>query len=117
MWVSWLFRTHARMPARKRAWPFVSLLYGILLSSGWLSGQTSTIGGCPSFPPNSIWNARIDNLPLDAHSSDYINSISAAGGLRFDITIPINIVPGTQPKVPLLISSLDESDAGPYPIP
>jgi hypothetical protein len=105
------------MPARKRAWPFVSLLYGILLSSGWLSGQTSTIGGCPSFPPNSIWNARIDNLPLDAHSSDYINSISAAGGLRFDITIPINIVPGTQPKVPLLISSLDESDAGPYPIP
>ena len=79
--------------------------------------QGAAIAGCPSFPANSYWNTRVDTLALDVHSADYINNISAAGGLRYDVTIPINIVPGSQPKVPININYPDESDPGPYPIP
>ncbi|HYW41363.1 MAG TPA: hypothetical protein VE959_00820 [Bryobacteraceae bacterium] len=85
--------------------------------SGVVCGQAPSINGCPSFPANNIWNAPVDTLPVAAHSADYIGSISATGGLRYDITIPVNIVPGTQPKVPLNITYPDESDPGPYPIP
>src|SRR5438105_3393104 len=32
----------------------------------------SVIGGCPVFPSNNVWNMRIDRLPKDARSADYI---------------------------------------------
>ena len=79
--------------------------------------QAATIAGCPAFPANNVWNTPVDGLPLDAHSSDYINNISATSGLRYDATMPVNIVPGTQPLVTLNIASPSESDPGPYPIP
>jgi len=88
-----------------------------VFSSGVVCGQAPSINGCPSFPANNIWNAPVDTLPVAAHSADYIGSISSTGGLRYDITIPINIVPGSQPKVPLNITYPDEADPGPYPIP
>src|SRR2546423_1732850 len=80
-------------------------------------GQAPTVGGCPSFPANSIWNAAIDTMPLDSHSAAYIASISAATGLRHDVSMPINFVSGPQPKVPINLTNPDESDPGPYPIP
>jgi hypothetical protein len=67
----------------------------------------TTYSGCPVFPANNIWNTPIDTLPLAAHSADYINSISATATLRYDISFPINVVPGTQPLVPLNIVSPD----------
>jgi hypothetical protein len=88
-----------------------------LLFSGIAFAQAPTIAGCPAFPANNVWNTRIDNLPLDPHSADYINNITASGTLRYDITMPINIVSGTQAKVPLVLEYPDESDPGPYPIP
>ena len=85
--------------------------------AGSLFGQ-ATLGGCPAFPANHVWNTRVDNLPADSHSADYINNIAASGTLRFDITIPINYVAGTQAMVPITITDgADESDPGPYPIP
>ena len=88
-----------------------------VLFSSVTFAQAPTVGGCPAFPANNVWNARIDALPVDAHSADYINSISATGGLRYDTDIPITIVPGTQPKVAINITYADESDPGPFPIP
>ena len=38
------------------------------------------IGGCPPFPADNVWNARIDSLPMDAHSDNYISSIGATTG-------------------------------------
>ncbi len=88
------------------------------LSAALSYGQQSpTITGCPAFPANSIWNTSIDTMPVSPHSADYIATISATGGLRYDDVIGITIVPGTQPKVPLNIIYPDESDPGPYPIP
>jgi hypothetical protein len=79
--------------------------------------QAPAIAGCPAFPANSIWNTPVDGLPVAAHSSDYIASITATDGLRYDLGMPVNLVPGSQPLVTLHIASLDESDPGPYPIP
>jgi len=85
------------------------------------------VGPCPLFPADNVWNARVDSLPLDARSADYIASIGASTGLHPDfgsglwdggpIGIPFVIVPGSQPLVPVTFDYADESDPGPYPIP
>jgi hypothetical protein len=86
-----------------------------------------TIGGCPLFPADNVWNARVDTLPVDTNSAAYVASIGAATGLHPDfgsgtwdggpIGIPFVIVPGGQPLVPISFDYDDESDPGPYPIP
>jgi hypothetical protein len=86
-----------------------------------------TVAGCPSFPGDNIWNARVDGLPVDSNSAGYIQSIGVNTSLHADfgsglwnggpIGIPFISVPGTQPKVPITFQYADESDPGPYPIP
>jgi hypothetical protein len=85
-----------------------------------------SIAGCPLFPPNNIWTARVDDLPLDPRSAAYVSSIGSATGLHPDfgtvwngapIGIPYNIVTGSQPKVGVTFTYAGESDPGPYPIP
>jgi hypothetical protein len=85
---------------------------------------------CPArlFPVDNIWNTSVDGLPLDPHSQDYVNSSNPSAGMHADfgsgtwdggpIGIPLVIVPGSQPKVPIAsFTYADESDPGPYPIP
>lgn len=85
------------------------------------------ISGCTVFPSNNIWNVPIDNLPVHPRSRAYIESIGTndyvnpgfgsgtwEGAL---MGFPINIVSGTQPKVPVNFYYDAESDPGPYPIP
>jgi hypothetical protein len=79
--------------------------------------QASTCGavgleGCPVFPANNIWNIPVENLPVDALSDSYIESIGADTALHPDfgrpyleegqltpIGIPFVTVSGSQPKV------------------
>jgi hypothetical protein len=78
-------------------------------------------------PPSSIWNARVDTLPVHPDSAAFIATIGAATGLHADfgsglwdggpIGIPYATVPGTQPSVPVSFDYAEESDPGPYPIP
>ena len=85
------------------------------------------IVGCPIFPGDNVWNARIDLLPVDPHSADYIAAIGPGTGLHPDfgsgtwdggpIGIPYAVVPGSQPPVPVTFDYADESDPGPYPVP
>ena len=86
----------------------------------------AAIDGCPLFPADNVWNARVDTLPVDPHSNDYIATIGAATGLHPDFGadwnggpfgIPYTTVPGTQPPVAVTFDYADESDPGPYPIP
>jgi hypothetical protein len=86
----------------------------------------ASIAGCPLFPADNVWNARVDSLPVDPRSSAYIASIGANTGLHPDfgtvwegapIGIPYNNVPGTQRMVQIDFGYSDESDPGPYPIP
>jgi hypothetical protein len=86
-----------------------------------------TLAGCTIFPADSVWNTRVDTLPVDSRSSQWINSIGSGRGLHMDfgsgtwdggpIGIPYNIVPGGQPKLPVSFYYPEESDPGPYPIP
>ena len=88
------------------------------------------IAGCPLFPVDSIWNVRVDMLPVDPASAAYVATIGADTGLHPDfgsgewppgsgspIGIPFDVVPPTQPLVPVTFLYADESDPGPYPIP
>ncbi len=90
------------------------------------AASPADIGGCPLFPADNIWNARIDSLPVDARSDAYILSIGAGTGLHPDFGanwnggpfgIPYTTVPGAQPLVSVTFDYDDESDPGPYPIP
>jgi len=92
---------------------------------------TPQIGGCSVFPIDNIWNARVDSLPVDTHSGDYINSIGPSTTLHPDFGtfyqnapsgIPFAVVSSTQPTVPIAFFPLPdgnagESDPGPMPIP
>lgn len=97
----------------------------LVASSG--SASSPTLGGCPIFPANNVWNTRIDTLPVDANSTTYINAIGANTSLHPDfgsslwqgapIGIPFNLVPGNQTLLPISFDYAGESDPGPYPIP
>lgn len=87
---------------------------------------SADLAGCPLFPPDNVWNTRIDHLPIDARSNTFINAIGANTIVHPDfgtmwnggpIGIPYTTVLGTQPLVPITFYYPDESDPGPYPIP
>ncbi|MBX3143977.1 MAG: hypothetical protein KF813_09500 [Trueperaceae bacterium] len=90
-------------------------------------GEPPDLAGCSVFSPDHIWNARVDDLPLDPNSSTYVNTIGAARTMHPDfgsglwegrpIGIPYTVVPGTQPLVDISFYYPNESDPGPYPIP
>lgn len=99
-----------------------------LASMAYLAAPVSAdVGGCPIFPANNVWNARVDSLPVHANSGNYIASMGNAG-LHPDfgsgdwdggpIGIPYTTVMGDQPRVPIhYVEYGNESDPGPFPIP
>ncbi len=94
-------------------------------SQALVSGPS--VNGVPVFPSDHIWNARVDSLPVDPRSADYIGKIGSTAYVHADfgsglyegnlIGIPYNIVNGSQEKRSVFFDYEDESDAGPYPIP
>ena len=46
--------------------------------------EPTFLAGCPMFPPDNVWNTRVDSLPVDTRSSAYINSIGLNTGLHPD---------------------------------
>jgi hypothetical protein len=81
------------------------------------------VGGCPMFPADSAWNARVDGLPVDSRSDAYVASIGRDRGLHPDFGtnpeygIPYVVVPSGQATVPVSFEYADESDLGLYPVP
>jgi hypothetical protein len=85
--------------------------------------KTPKIGGCLIYPPNNIWNTPVNTLPLDTHSTAWINSIGRNTHFHMDfgsgtwnggpIGIPYNIVNGSMPKVTVKFYYPSESDPGP----
>jgi hypothetical protein len=114
---------------------FVLALLLSLLSLSKLGGTVAhaqaaagpSIGGCPIFPSNNIWNTDIASLPVAANSGAIIASIGPSGHLHPDfgsgtyngepIGIPYVVVPSSQAGVAVSFQYADESDPGPYPIP
>ena len=83
------------------------------------------IGSCPVFPPDNVWNAPVDGLPVHALSARYVESIGSGRKLKADfgrglwnggpIGIPFTLQTGSPVRVKFQYA--DESDPGPYPIP
>ncbi|MEI6291725.1 MAG: hypothetical protein WCP19_14980, partial [Chloroflexota bacterium] len=89
--------------------------------------RTADMGTCTLFPADNIWNTRIDNLPINAKSADWINSIGNTTGFHMDfgsgtwdggpIGIPFNVVESGTAKSGVTFYYYNESDIGLYPIP
>ena len=80
------------------------------------------LGNCPVFPSSNVWNTPVNNLPVDANSAAYINTIGSTTPLHPDFSstgggIPYNIVAASQPLVSITFSNNSQGDPGPYPIP
>jgi hypothetical protein len=100
-----------------------------------LLGSTTTAGaqslpaapGCPMFPDDSHWHARVDQLPVHPRSAQFVSSMGSASKVHADfgsglynggpIGIPYVVVDASTPKVAVSFDYDDESDPGPYPIP
>ena len=82
---------------------------------------------CPVFPASSVWNKRVDALPVAGNSSAIVGSIGAGLNLHADfgsglwdggpIGIPITVVGSSTAKRVVRFEYAGESDPGPYPIP
>jgi len=85
----------------------------------------AALAGCPLFPADNPWRRDVSRDPVDPRSSAYIASINSSRttlhpdfGSNPGYGIPYEVVPQTQPKVPVSFTDYgDESDPGPYPIP
>ncbi len=76
--------------------------------------HTRTIGGCPIFPDNNVWNSTVDKLPVSSESAAIIKTYLAS---RMG-TVPefsVNFADSKIPAGPVLFESA-ESDQGRYPI-
>ena len=115
------------MPARACAALLAVGLLGAL--AGLAVARTAPgprVAGCPVFPASNAWNRDVSRAPVDPRSAAYIRSIDShtnhflhadfGGGGAYGI--PFNVVPRTQPRVPIHFTAYgDESDRGPYPVP
>lgn len=96
-------------------------------ASATLTGSASpaaTLGGCPMFPANNVWNTDISKLPVDKHSAAWLRSMNAgstylhpdfgpSGGYPYGI--PYNLVTSSHRMVTVHFQYASESDRGPYP--
>ena len=98
-----------------------------LLVPGAILAQGPTIGNCPVFPVDNIWNTPINQLPVSPNSATWVNTIGSNSPAHPDfgsglydgqpIGIPFITVAGTQTKYPVTFQYASESDPGPYAIP
>ncbi len=89
------------------------------------SPRISQLAGCPVFSPGDDWTRDISTEGVDSTWTARIRDAAPGSVLFSDVDsaaaysgIPINIVPATQPLVPITFDQYaDESDPGPYPFP
>jgi hypothetical protein len=89
-------------------------------------GKPGEVGGCKMFPESDAWNLDISGVPAHAALTKKVQDLVGNAKLHPDYGvdgqqlygIPINVVPSTQPAVPVSFDGYpDESDPGPYPFP
>ena len=69
------------------------------------------------FPVDSPFNEDISGLPVMKNSDQIIAVAGAEKSLQYNLDMCYMIVPPTQPKIEVKISSISQSDPGPYPVP
>jgi len=118
-------------PAAVRAWQPVARLFLPVVLHRWSEvAAPPRIAECAVFPHDSIWNTRVDGLPVHPNSGTYLAAIGLDAHVHADfgagewppgsgspIGIPYVDVPETQQRVQVTFDYVGESDPGPYPIP
>ena len=100
----------------------------VALSLTASTAASPKLAGCPVFPATSVWNQRIDKLPVASDSATLVRSIGLDAAVHADfgsglydgsrIGIPFDVVHGKKtPKSRVSFEYANESDKGPYPIP
>jgi hypothetical protein len=120
----------ARVGAETMGMRRVALLTAFALALAAGSAEAYPLPGapqCPVFPASSVWNKRVDRLPVAGNSSAIVGSIGAGRNVHADfgsglwnggpIGIPITVVGSSTPRRAVRFDYADESDRGPYPIP
>jgi hypothetical protein len=110
--------------------PVILLAAGALAAPAAIAVPSSTrveasLGGCPMFPADNVWNEPVTSLPVRADSATLLRTMGLTTGLHPDFSsvaggsygIPYNLVTSATRKVRVSFDYDDESDAGPYPIP
>jgi len=107
---------------------------GLVVSATGSAGIASAIDSvrqvpgtdCPMFPSNNYWHARIDSLPVNSSSAQWMSNMHASNELHPDFGpsfgeqsvpygIPITVVHGAA-RVPVTFDYADESDQVLYPL-
>ena len=81
---------------------------------------------CPMFPDDNFWHARVDRLPVNSMSAQWMSRMHSSINLHPDFGpsygaqevpygIPITVVDGA-PRVPVTFDYASESDAVAYPL-
>jgi hypothetical protein len=86
------------------------------------NAKRPAMSGCPLFTPSDPWNTDVSGATVNPTWTAQINALLGDVNIHPDFGgeygIPINIVPASQPKVPVTFDDYaDESDPGPYPFP
>jgi hypothetical protein len=81
---------------------------------------------CHAFPANGFWHADVSRLPRHPHSSQWLSHMSTGRRLHPDFGpsygagpdygIPVTVVAGTHPRVPVSFDYAAESDRVRYPL-
>jgi hypothetical protein len=87
--------------------------------------RPSSLGGCPVFPADNVWNEPVTGLPVRSDSATLLRTMGLTSGLHPDFSsvaggsygIPYNLVTSATKKVEVRFGYADESDRGRYPIP
>jgi hypothetical protein len=110
----------------------VRLLFGLVLALGLPAGS-ATAGGlipgtsCGAFPEDSWWHADISQLPVHAKSAAWLSHMSPGlrlhpdfgpsfGDIPVPYGIPITVVSGSHPRVPVGFTYASQSDKVGYPL-
>jgi hypothetical protein len=113
-------KLHFQKSARALSTGFLCAIASMTFAAERSQAQ-QIVQGRQIFPSTNIWNQRIDSLPVDANSSNYINSLGANThfhpdwGTNLTYGIRYNVVGDTPSTDHPVFQYADESDPGPYP--
>ena len=78
---------------------FLAVLFTTIPAVQAVTNNSASLSGVQIFPKDHIWNVPVDNLPVDARSSDYISTIGPNSVLYGYIGFPYNVVDSSVPHV------------------
>ncbi|HEY3724514.1 MAG TPA: hypothetical protein VGN59_14270 [Acidimicrobiia bacterium] len=110
----------------------IAIVLGVTIAGFAIDAVTASAAklpgtACRVFPADNVWNTRVNQLPVNAKSAQWLAAMSSsttrlhpdygpAGGGQPPYGMPWQIVSPSDPRVPVQFQYAAESDPGPYPL-